>query len=249
MQFQGGKSRMAKTIAGYINALPAHVYMEPFIGGASVMAEVTIEYRYGSDVDEDLIKMWHAVTRGLWTPPRNVTPEQYKAARNAEPSPYRTFVGYGCSWGGKWFGGYARGEGRNFADEGARRLERIAPRMHDVAFFSRDFLRANFDWTIDQDTVFYCDPPYAGTSGYKTGSFDHGRFWERCNELSEMGAWVLVSERDAPDGWVPLHEWESARSYINNGKGHSRREALFVPERDVELMKMLHERHVALMSA
>jgi len=43
-------------------------------------------------------------------------------------------------------------------------------------------------------TVIYCDPPYCGTKGYKTGRFDAAKAWELYRAWSERGAHVYVSD-------------------------------------------------------
>lgn len=53
---------------------------------------------------------------------------------------------------------------------------------------------------IDANTVVYCDPPYAGTTGYKgTDPFDHVEFWNTCRVWADAGAAVFVSEYSCPD--------------------------------------------------
>lgn len=46
--------------------------------------------------------------------------------------------------------------------------------------------------------MIYCDSPYQGTTGYKTGTFDHDKFFEWCREMKAKGNVVFVSEYDAP---------------------------------------------------
>jgi DNA adenine methylase len=111
MQYMGGKSRIAKPIAAAIlEATSARCsYVEPFMGAGSVAAQLVPQFKraYLSDASEDLIALWSAVQRG-WEPPVEVTSAEYASLREAAPSALRGFAGYGCSFGGKWFGGYAR---------------------------------------------------------------------------------------------------------------------------------------------
>ena len=51
---------------------------------------------------------------------------------------------------------------------------------------------------IKNGSVIYCDPPYAGTTGYDA-DFNNDLFWEWCRTLSKRGCIVLVSEYMAPD--------------------------------------------------
>ena len=112
MRYLGGKSRIAKPILEVILANATErtgVYWEPFIGGGGMASKAAKHFNrcIYSDQDEDLMLMWEALATG-WEPPEQVSEEEYKALRHAEPSALRGFVGYGCSFGGKWFGGYAR---------------------------------------------------------------------------------------------------------------------------------------------
>ena len=47
--------------------------------------------------------------------------------------------------------------------------------------------------------VFYCDPPYKGTKGYKDSGFNHDEFWNYVRKMSKVGFKVFVSEYEAPD--------------------------------------------------
>ena len=53
--------------------------------------------------------MWKALQQG-WEPPDLVTFEDYEYVRaHQDENPALTaFVGFGCTFGAKWFGGYAR---------------------------------------------------------------------------------------------------------------------------------------------
>ena len=61
---------------------------------------------------------------------------------------------------------------------------------------------------IPDNSVIYCDPPYEGTLGYKTGSFDHERFWEWAEKMSERNV-VFVSEYSTrSDLFIPIWQKE-----------------------------------------
>ena len=158
-----------------------------------------------SDAHPDLVLMWQAVLDG-WVPPSDVSEELYQELKNAEPSALRGFVGFACSFGGKFFRGFAR-EGRrgevNFAARGVRTLAKKVDALASVDGVSVERL----DYCDVQPArcdVLYLDPPYAGTEGYSTGSFDSDAFWLWAQEQAESGVRVFVSEFQAPDGWVPV---------------------------------------------
>lgn len=204
MQYLGGKTRLAKRIAAIVNAertargasgpVP---FWDPFCGGLSVSAELAkLGPGIVSDTHPALISLYRAVREG-WDPPESVTEAEYAAARMLPDSdPRKAFVGFGCSFGGKWFGGYARqpSTGLNFAATARRSLRRMS--LPGCAIERLDFLE------IEPRTlplVIYADPPYAGTTGYAGVSpFDSARFWDRCVAWERCSVPVFVSEYACP---------------------------------------------------
>ncbi len=171
---------------------PEQLYIEPFVGAANVIAHMSGN-RKAYDAHPDLILMWNALKQG-WRPPDFVTPELHASLRHAEPSALRAFVGFGCSFGGKFFGGYARSsKERNFAASAIRSLDRKMVTLRDVTFE-----RGYFHELEPKGALIYCDPPYAGTASFSVGKFDHGRFWEKVREWSRENT-VIVSECSAPE--------------------------------------------------
>ena len=61
MIFQGSKSRIANEIVPiiqkYIDDYGIELYTEPFVGGANVIDKIVCRNRYGSDINEYLIKL------------------------------------------------------------------------------------------------------------------------------------------------------------------------------------------------
>ncbi len=80
--------------------------------------------------------------------------------------------------------------------------------------------------TYDNDEAFfYCDPPYAGTTGYKT-KFDSGSFWEWAEKSAKV-ADVYVSEYNAPQGWECIWEKETGSLAGKASVGKRATEKLF----------------------
>lgn len=227
MQYLGGKSRIAKPISEILVAAKGErtTYVEPFLGAASVFALAAphFEHAFGGDVVEDLALMWRAVSQG-WEPPSDLTEEHYNALRNAAPSPLRAFAGYACSFGGKWFAGYARNRsGRNYAATAARSIEKRRAGLRGATILRADY-RA-FDHLIGPDCVVYCDPPYAGTTEYGAAKgFDSEEFWAVMAEWGSRGAAVFVSEYGAPAGWNVA--WEKTALRDLRGQRDAKRDAV-----------------------
>lgn len=210
MQYLGGKSRAAKHIVSEIVARSdgRTRWVEPFVGGAAVAEAAAGHFTelVLSDAHEDLILMWQSAISGRVFP-EDVFESTYRDLRHEPPSALRGFVGFATSFGGKWFGGYARNRsGTNYAAQGSRVVERAAQRLRGARVVQRPYQLATAD--IDANTVVYCDPPYANTTGY-TGvdSFDHTFFWKTCTRWADAGALVFVSEYSCPDS-VGSCVWE-----------------------------------------
>jgi DNA adenine methylase len=210
--------------------------VEPFVGAAKVLAHVRSPRRIASDIQPGLIAMWRALANG-WTPPRDVTEAEYIAVRERYDltDPLTTFVGYGCSFGGKWFAGYARGTRRgttqNYARLAARALARIQGALAGVEWHCGDYREA----PVPYGSVVYADPPYAGTTGFRTGEFNSEEFWEHCRMLStKRAARVYVSEFAAPADFEcvwSLDTFHNLGSGVNAMVGTRRTEKLFTHAR------------------
>jgi DNA adenine methylase len=126
MQFMGSKNKIAKDILPIILELRKYgqFYVEPFVGGANLIDKVEGP-RIGNDINPYLISLWQELLNG-WIPPTIITQEQYSEIRknpNNYPKELVGFVGFLCSFGGKWWGGYAKNnKGDNYADRGSRML-------------------------------------------------------------------------------------------------------------------------------
>jgi len=230
MQYFGGKQRIAAQLAAVMSPHCATGYVEPFVGGAAVLSRVVAPVRIAGDANMALITMWEALARG-WVPPEYVSEATYAAVKAAaDPrDPMTAFVGFGVSFAGKWFGGYARGdEKRNYAANAASSLRRKLRGLAGVRWVHGDYR----DCPTPPGAVIYCDPPYAGTTQYgAVDAFSWGSFWEWCLEKHAAGHPVFVSEYQSLPSFrtaVVIDTKTDIRTAAN-GK-ESRRECLFVPQ-------------------
>jgi DNA adenine methylase len=206
MQYLGGKSKISKWLGLSIlsNTKQRNRFIEPFCGGGAMTAMLAPYFKdvLASDIHNDLIIMWQALQDG-WIPPTTISESLYKELQHAEPSALRGFAGFALSWGGKWFGGYARGDGGNYAGVGTRSLMRGIKKMSNVKFEHKDYQ----DIVIEVGDVVYCDPPYINTTKY-SNTFDSNVFWETMVQWSALGASVFVSEYSAPPNWKIIWSME-----------------------------------------
>ena len=216
----GSKARFAKQIIAKMqpDLLQANGYVEPFAGGFNMLCEINHEKRFANDVNKYVIALFYALSLG-WEPPEFVTKEEYVKAKNGQYNDALTgYIGFCCSYSGKWFGGYAgivqtKGGERNYIAEARRNLMKQAPKLKNVLFDSRDYQTIRMP--ID-NCLIYCDPPYKGTTGYSLGEFNSDKFYKWCEDQVEKGHVVYVSEYSAP--WPCVWEKQASSSLSANGK-------------------------------
>jgi DNA adenine methylase len=227
----GSKARYAKHIVPFL--MNGHdqdrLYIEPFMGGGNMLSNVPAKHKWGNDTAEYAVALLEAVANG-WEPPETLTQDEYYAIK-ATPDGYDAalvgFAGYCCSYGGKFWGGYARGNTndgtpRDHANEAYRNIISQAYGLSGVKFTCGSYLELD----IDNGSTVYCDPPYESTTGYG-GGFDHVQFWQWASDLSKICR-VFVSEYNAPDDWNAIWQKEVNNSLTANTGGKKATESLFV---------------------
>lgn len=226
MRYCGGKHRIAKKLADTI--LPfakGRNLIEPFCGGLS--ATVQLQPTLASDASKPLISLITSVREG-WVPPEEVTETEYNQARKLPPEdPLHGFCAFCCSFGGKYWGGYAREPGRNFAKQGKNALIRKVEATRNT-----NFLCARYDLLkIPEGSVVYCDPPYVGTTlGYSVRDWDSEKFWNWVISTSNHSL-VFVSEFKAPRGVEVFAEFPSKTDLRTTKRSQDTVEKLFVSGR------------------
>ena len=218
--YVGSKAKIASWVAGHILARARYRphYLEPFVGSGSVFRLVAPSFPHAtaSDIHTDLILMWKAVAEG-WVPPETVTEAEYETLKRCGPSAMRGFVGFQSSFGAKWFGGYVRSSGLVDRAEDAHRSYLRKARLEILAsaaaFQTAHVVCKDYrHHEPNSETVVYCDPPYASTLGYGSvrdsdaQRFDTHVFWDTMNTWHDRGAIIVVSELEAPEGWVSIGE-------------------------------------------
>lgn len=199
MKYVGSKNRYAKEILPIIlKDRTDQIYIEPFVGGANTIDKVSGP-RIGADINPYLIAMFRALQDG-WVPPDSISETEYRDIRDNKQSYDPSlvgFVGFGCSFSGKWFGGYARGDGakgaRNYCAESKRNLLKQLPSIQNVHFVISDYINLY----IPYNSIVYCDPPYRNAEKYIDG-INHDDFWHWVRKISQTSK-VFVSEYTAPD--------------------------------------------------
>lgn len=229
MKYLGGKSRIAKQIGNFLNLeiekLKPIKYIEPFCGACWITQEITPNIqKIACDIHKDLILMWKELQKG-WIPPENITQEEYEQLRNSESSALRGFVGFGSSWGAKWFGGFARCKThtRNYTKEAKNTLLKKILKLQNVYFKNCSY---NIIQNIDNGII-YCDPPYERTTLYKdTPNFNYDDFWNWCRNLSKNN-YIYISSYQAPLDFETVLEIPVKTNYATKKGKEQRIEKLF----------------------
>ena len=241
MVYMGSKSRIAKDIVpiiqSYIDNNNIKKYIEPFVGGANVIDKIKCDRKFGCDINKYLIALLEYVKNSSNLLPKEVSEYEYKKIMQDKDSYddwYVGFVGLLCSFGSKFFGGYARGknskgESRNYAMENYKNLNKQAPNLKNIVFKNCKFqdIKNNIS-----GYVIYCDPPYCGTTKYKTEEFPYDEFYDWCRMMSKNNI-VLISEYNMPRDFKciwskeTLANFDSNRTKEDNDDKNKRVEKLF----------------------
>lgn len=237
MQYQGGKSRIAKPISEVIiNEVSRwevkdsdfdcgsnrereresnQTFVSLFCGSCAVEAKLAPHFDrvICNDKHEYLIEMFKGVQNG-YKLPEHISEEEYKYIKSHkdENKILAGFVGFGCSFGGKFFGGYARNkEQTNYALQSKKSLLKDMIYLSNAEFTCLDYREVD----IPNGSIVYADPPYANTTTYQGQKFDSEAFWEYMRQISKHNQ-VFISEQTAPDDFECIWEKPFTRTLDRN---------------------------------
>lgn len=228
MVYMGSKNRIAKELIPIItkDLKPNQWYVEPFVGGANMIDKIEHPYKLGADNNKYLIALLEAVQNGQELP-EHITKDEYIAVKTNKdnyPDWYVGFVGFVCSFRGKFFGGYS---GYYTTKTGIQR-NYIKERINNILKQNLDGIKlvcSSYDaLDIPANSIIYCDPPYNGTTKYKD-SFDSDAFWQWCRDKAKEGHTVYVSEYNAPEDFKCI--WEKQINSNLGGTSKTATEKLF----------------------
>lgn len=204
MRYKGNKSTIAKHILpimlkemqdkGYTT------WVEPFVGGGNMIDKVPDCYkRIGCDLNGHVIQALIDIRDRSDKLPESFSSEDRKYWKEQSPTEFMSWACIVTSFGGDLCGGFARAKNngieRNIIMEGKRNAFKQSPKIQGVKFDCCSYK----DLSNINNSLIYCDPPYQGTTGYKTGEFNHEEFFEWCRKMKAKGNSVFVSEYKAPD--------------------------------------------------
>ncbi len=225
MQYFGGKNRLANEIVSILNSYRKEnqKFVEPFVGGLNIVSKMEGE-RLAFDLHYELIELYKAMQNG-WIPPDAIDNDTYLKAKNSNNiSPaFKAFVGFGCSFAGKYFGGFAKNSrNENYCKSAQKALLKKISTCQNVVFENKDYRTLKFE-----NCLIYCDPPFHGVTQYSNGKFDSEEFWRYMREWSKNNT-VIVSEYNAPSDFECIWAKETKTEIRTKANGREKRvEKLF----------------------
>jgi len=236
LQYMGSKNKISQYIIPIIESYmtaDTNGYLEPFVGGANLIDKIKCKKKLGCDSNSELIELLKkAQTNDIL--PTTISEEEYLKVKNNKEDYakwYVGFVGFFGSFGAKYWGGFARrykkdGSIEDVPAQAIRSLEKQRPNLEGITFLHKSFQELPKDKI--NGYIIYCDPPYEGTTKYKTNAFPHKEFWQWCREMSQHNT-VLISEYNAPDDFICIWDKEHKTSLnTQSGEQSNRLERLYI---------------------
>lgn len=238
MRYLGSKNKLSKELVPIIQSYIKEDtigYLEPFVGGANIIDKIKCKKRIGCDIHKELIALLNKAKNDIDSIPDVILEDEYKKVKENKDQYedwYVGLVGFCASFGAKYFGGYARdGKGDNSGSwsRGAiKNLKKQSMNLTDIDFINCSFL--DLPKEEIKGYVIYCDPPYRGTTNYKTEKFPYDDFYKWAEEMSENNI-VIISEYSMPNGFIEI--WTKEYKTLidsqkcKSDKGNIRVEKLF----------------------
>ena len=234
MKYMGSKNRIAKHILPIMLKAATEnditTWVEPFVGGGNMIDKVPTTFkRIGIDYNKHAIQALIAIRDMVEYLPNELTEMDYKQLKGGDPEPIKSWLRFVASFGGKFDNGYAR-QGNSLKyrstplQEGIRNAQKQSPNLRGVELINGGY-NENSDY---RNCLIYCDPPYKGTTSYKTGSFNHDEFWQWCRDMSHNST-VFISEYNAPEDFKCVWEGGLKTNFASqrDGATHKAVEKLF----------------------
>ena len=223
MKYMGSKNRIAKYILPIMvnsaDEKEIETWVEPMVGGGNMIDKVPCRFkRIGIDYNAHTIEALIAIRDLVNKLPDNITKDEYEHIKGSDPEPINSWMRFVSSFGGKFDNGFARqGNPLKYRSEpiqeGLRNAQKQSPKLKGVKLINGSY----DEYSNFQNCLIYCDPPYQGTSSYKTGIFDHFKFWDWCREMSKTNL-VFISEYSAPIDFVCIWSGEVKTNFASQRK-------------------------------
>lgn len=218
----GSKARIKKEILPIIlkDRKENQYFVDLFAGGMNLIESVDGN-RIANDLNYYLIEMWRLLLNG-WTPKPFYDRELYNKVKNNKddyPAYLVGWIGFNCSYSGKFFGGFAGevntkiGTVRNYQEEALKNTLKQVENLKGVSLCNVNYYKL----AIPPNSIIYLDPPYKNTTKY-FADFDHDKFYDYCRKKKKEGHQIFVSEYEMPEDFTCVWEKEVKSSLSANGK-------------------------------
>lgn len=222
MKYMGSKARIKKEILPIIlkDRKENQYFVDLFAGGMNLIDSVDGN-RIANDLNYYLIEMWRLLLNG-WIPKPFYDREFYNKVKNNKDDYYANLVGwigFNCSYSGKFFGGYAGkvntkiGNVRNYQEEALKNVRKQVDNLKGVNLCNVNY----YELAIPPNSIIYLDPPYKNTTKY-FADFDHDKFYDYCRQKKKEGHTIFISEYEMPEDFICVWEKEVKSSLSANGK-------------------------------
>lgn len=222
MKYMGSKARIKKEILPIIlkDRKENQYFVDLFAGGMNLIDSVEGN-RIANDLNYYLIEMWRLLLNG-WIPKPFYDREFYNKVKNNKddyPAYLVGWIGFNCSYSGKFFGGFAGkvntkiGTVRNYQEEALSNVLKQVGNLRNVKLRNENY----FELVIPPNSIIYLDPPYKDTTKY-FADFDHDKFYDYCRQKKKEGHLIFVSEYEMPNDFVCVWEKQVKSSLYANGK-------------------------------
>ena len=234
MAFVGSKAKGAAHILEVLNDpfFDGMHYVEPFCGYCHILRRVENKKSYvASDCNPLLITLLKGVQKKR-TIPIITEYEYHKLKDQTENTLKRAVACFTYTYCGKAWGGYVDkytrdGKKKSYSEERKRYYKDL---QESEKFMSAKIREADYRKLKFKNKLVYCDPPYAGTTGYKKGNddneFDNDEFWDVMRKWSQDN-FVFISEYRAPRDFKCVTSALKQSSLAIQGRT-DRKEKLFV---------------------
>jgi len=242
MQYMGSKNRFSKELIPIIQSyITSDIkgYLEPFVGGANVIDKINCTKKYACDLNEYLIELLKHIQKDVSDIPDFILKEDYIAIKNNKsnhPIWYQGLIGF-CSFGNKFWNGYASNGKEDLTGERTKSyfksIKEQSENLKNITFKNCSFQDVN----NIKGFVIYCDPPYRGTTKYKTEEFPYEEYYDWCRKMAKHNV-VICSEYWMPEDFKCIWEKETKANFDSNrikgGESNNRMEKLFILENNDE---------------
>ena len=243
--YQGSKNRLAKYIIPILNKLikenNCEIFIDACCGGANIIANtkypIICNKKYGFDNNKYLIALFDKIKFDNLEY-IHIDENEYKKVKqdfllgnNTYEDWYYGYVGFLFSYGGLFWGVYARGTDakgnpRNMGRERYNNLINQKEALKDTIFTIQNIFDINLD-KLNKNMLIYIDPPYKDTKQYNKQKFDTEKFWNLVREMSKRCI-IVVSEYEAPNDFITIWEKEIVQNINKRLDTNTQLEKLFV---------------------